>query len=156
MTTIGVIWDNYTSAVESQLTRDLIALKQAYPREDIACRTQNTNDPASLLKALNIELVFEGRPDLYVVYKTGEFWPEHPDENSHTVILRDLYVSQAEFQVSGEPSQSYHVPPYQGRFIREQNPLYKVGPRGKGPIDPAIILLWGGGVRYDRYQHQDL
>lgn len=144
MELIGVIFDEYSPSVESQLTRDIIALKSAYPRSEFEVRC-DTDDPETLLRAFNVDMNNKGDPSLFLVYRTTEQWPPYPDENTHTVILRDLYVTEAYPTLSGEPSVGYYVPREQGRPIRDQLPLSRMGPKGKGAVDPAILLLWGGG-----------
>ena len=143
MITVGLIYDAYTPAVEAQIARDLIAVRDAYPRDHFEVKA-SCSGPKRLLAALGVDLVIEGKPSLFVVYKTSEFWPEYPDEETHTVICRDLYVSSVEPSLSQGVQPGYHVPNQQGRPIREQNPLNRVAPKGKGVVDPAILLLWGG------------
>lgn len=143
MIIVGLIYDDYTPSVESQIARDLIAIRDAYPREEFEVQATSMG-PQKLLQALGVAMVTEGEPSLYVVYKTTEFWPDHPNEDENTVICRDLYVSSVEPSLSQGVHPGYYVPTEQGRPIREQNPLHKVAPRGKGIIDPAILMLWGG------------
>lgn len=146
MVLIGIIYDEYTPAVEAQLTRDIIALQNAHPRDEF--EVQCVGDEPSmdrLLNAFNIVRVTGGKPALYVVYRTTEWWPEYPDERTATVICRDLYIEDAAPRMSGEPSVGYYVPTTQGRPIRPQNPLNRMGHKGngKGMVDPAIKLIWG-------------
>lgn len=141
MALIEVIFDQYSSQVESQLTRDIIALKNEYPREQFIVKCVSSQ-PRDLLNAFNVDLVHDGEPALYVVYKTTEFWPDHPTEGS--VIFRDLYVSDLDQKLDGEQHIGYYkVPERQGRPIAPQF-RRRMPPMGKGAIDPALLLLWGG------------
>ena len=139
MISIGIKFDTFTSAVESQLTRDLLALKTKYPKQEIAvvCATP---EPQYVLEALDIALFPAGTSDLQVIYKVSEFWPEYDDVG--TVILRDLYVDTVKIVVDTQPYNGYYLPeqsrPTAPRINRTN------GPAGRGYVDPLILQIWGG------------
>jgi len=141
MFAIRLIYDTYTPAVEAQITRDLIAMKNAQPKETLAVICE-MNDCEKIANVLDIALYAQGTARLNIIYKVGEQWPEHPDARDEIIIERDLYVSEEIISVDPNPSIGYYMPP-QGRIIRDQVDLSRQGPKG-GSIDPAILLTWGG------------
>ena len=142
MLAIQIIYDQYTPAVEAQITRDLIALKSSYPRAtfSVVCASE---EPERLLESFGIMLYPKGTTKLTLVYKVADQWPEHPLSHETRVIMRDLYVPEEQITVDNTPRVGYHLP-YQGRDIPNQVDLIKRGPNGPGGVDPAILLLWGG------------
>ena len=147
MFAIQLAYDEYTPAVESQITRDLIALRNSAPSESFAAICDK-DDATSLLDAFGIPLFPTGAADLCVVYKVGEHWPEHPSEMEVTIVERDLHVSDSSIKVNGDAPMGYYMP-QQGRPIRNQVDLSRRGPQGKGLVDPAVLLTWGGGPGMD-------
>lgn len=139
MISIGIKFDSFTSAVEAQITRDILALKTKFPRQEIAvvCATM---EPKYVLEALDIALFHSGNHDLQIIYKVSEFWPEYEDVG--TVILRDLYVDTVQIVIDSRPYNGYYLPdqsrPTAPRTTRTN------GPAGRGYVDPLILQIWGG------------
>lgn len=142
MLAIQIIYDQYTPAVEAQITRDLIALKSTHPKSEFAVICAS-NDTERLLESFGIPLYPKGTSHLTLVYKVSDQWPDHPSETEATVVMRDLYVYEDTLTVDGTPTVGYYMPE-QGRSIPNQVDLVKRGPTGPGGVDPAILLLWGG------------
>lgn len=138
---IQVIFDLYQPNVEGQLIRDMIAMKNSAVRDEfvVVCHSY---EPEASLRALGIDRIpeFAGEVELTIVYKTTEFWPEHPSEQTNQVVMRDLYAKKLGGQVDTQSNCGYYLPE-QGWGIRETINLNKMGPRGLA--DPMVKVLWG-------------
>lgn len=142
MISVKLIYDEYTPAVEAQITRDLIAMRKLNSKEEFAIICEHTHCER-LAAAFNIPLFTQGTPNFYVVYKTTEWWPEHPDETEACVVMRDMYVSQEEISIDPDARPGYYLPE-QGRLMAPKDRLTQRGPTGKGAVDPTILMVWGG------------
>lgn len=142
MIAIRLIYDVYTTQVESQIARDMIALKSSYPRDTFAC-VCSTEQPNRVLQSFGIPIFTVGEADMVIVYKSTEFWPEHPSEEDNTVVLRDMYCGQVDVTLDGTPRVSY-VPPAQGRPTPNRVKYGQAAPVGVGYVDPALLMMWGG------------
>ena len=111
----GVIFDDYTPAVEGQLLRDCLALQRVAQNKNtelvIVCESDK---PDRLLNGLGIRRV--PTPSLtksWVMYKTKESWMPEP-EDADVVVPRDLYqpVKKNKLRVLDEQhSNGYYLPP---------------------------------------------
>lgn len=112
---MGVQFDRYTPAVEGQITRDCILLlsnaRHKYQDMVVVCLTE---EPKRAVEALGLTLDTDvSMAKNWIVYKTGEGWPDVPD-GTRTVVQRDLYAptKRPDMQVL-EPGQDtgYYLPP---------------------------------------------
>lgn len=139
---LGILYDKYTPPIESQITKDLIAFKYYYGNDITVC-TKNPNDIARALAALRIKVISDiSLPKVFIVYKTGEEFPETPD-NCQEIIERDFYVDKANIELTSDPeNDGYFLPEYGKPYISNMSRLH-YRPNGYVPIDPSIRLLWG-------------
>lgn len=144
---IGALWNKYTPQVESQLTRDVIALLDvAYNRrrdeEIIIVSEQPIADAVlSALGVRRVPLIHLART--WIVYRTDEEWPEEPN-TARTVIPRDLYqrVKPGNLMaLDAEHSRGYYLPP-QGRPNSNSLGLKRPAPNGYSPVNPLALLQW--------------
>jgi len=111
----GVIFDEYTPAVESQMLRDCMALQRVAQNSKcelvIVCESDK---PDRMLQAIGLRRV----PTItltksWIMYKTKDEWMEEP-EGSDVVIPRDLYVSVRKNKLrvlDEEHTNGYYLPP---------------------------------------------
>lgn len=139
---IGIVFDNYTPQVESQMTKDFIAIKYAYNNQVIAC-CADVSVVSTALQALQIQVIPNmDLPTQCLVYKTTQEWPEVPD-NCTDKIERDLYVSVKDSKLVSNPNdKGYYLPQWGRPYVSDIHRM-NYRPNGFGPPDPAIKLLWG-------------
>lgn len=138
MNSVGIVYDSMTPAVKTQVVRDFIMLASEF--SDLACYDVSGKMDTSYLDQLGVPLTTVP-PVLYVVYKTGDGWPETPPGVPR--VERDLKPSTISQQLSGEPSVGYFLPP-QGRNGPNLTERYlnRSAPKGKGVVNPLVLLLW--------------
>lgn len=138
MNSVGIIYDQMTDSVKTQIVRDFLMLSGEF--SDLAY-----HDPAgSLDKTYMDELgipATDDPPVLYVVYKTEDAWPKTPPNVPR--VERDLKPANAGTSLSGEPAPGYYLKP-QGRSGANLTERYlnRSAPRGKGVVNPLVLLLW--------------
>lgn len=134
--TVSLMYDEFTSQVQSQITRDLMALQDNW---EVQVNEEGT-ELNSLFDALGIPKV-ENAPELVILYRVKEWLPEIPGV---TVFKRDLKPSLSETQIDPNPKVGYFLNP-QGRDIASITERYlnRIAPQARGIVDPTIILLWG-------------
>jgi hypothetical protein len=142
---MGVVYDQYTPAVEGQLLRDCLVLQSVarnkYNEIVIICEDDS---PDRMLAALGITR--QGDPNLakdWIMYRTREDWPEEP-ENTRTLIQRDLYQPIADSNMvvmEDGHNNGFYLPP-QGRLSPDTLSLLRPAPNGYIPIPSALILMW--------------
>lgn len=142
MISVKLIFDVYTPEVEAQITRDLIAVSNLDPKEvfSVICESDVCE---RLVSGFNMALFSTGTPNITIVYKTSEWWPEHPDEESNTVVMRDLYRSKEEITIDPNSRPGYYLKD-QSTLLPFKDRLAQIGPRGIGYLDPDILMTWGG------------
>jgi hypothetical protein len=137
----GIVWDNYTPAVEGQIVRDIIALQQL-PRCNLMVAVLN-GAANRTLEALRVQpCPLQSLADLWIVYRTG---PEHvePPEHAVTVIERDLYQETTDRGgLSDADHGGYFLAP-QGRPGRSSSLINRPPPNHSGMTDPIVLYLWG-------------
>jgi hypothetical protein len=141
---IGVIWDEYTPQIESQILRDCMAMQHITDRDEELVLVTQSDRPDNVLSALGMRSV----PTLklattWIVYKVGEQWPKTP-EWAKTEIQRDLYQPKKDLkllQVDEEEANGYYLPP-QGRLSPDTLSLERPAPNGYIPVDPSLIAIW--------------
>jgi len=142
---MGVLYDEYTPAVEGQLLRDCLVLQEVarhkYNEIVIVCADQG---PDRMLAALGLTRLSD--PSLakdWICYKTKIDWPEEP-ENTRTLIQRDLYqpVQDRNMVVMDDQrNNGYYLPP-QGRLSPDTLSLLRPAPNGYVPVSPFLIAIW--------------
>jgi hypothetical protein len=134
--TVSFLYDEITSQVQSQITRDLMALQDNW---DIQVNEEGT-DLDSLFDALGIPKV-ENAPELVILYRVKDWLPTPPGV---TVFKRDLKPSILDTKVDPNPKIGYFLNP-QGRDIAPITERYlnRVAPKARGVVDPQVLLLWG-------------
>jgi len=130
-TYIGILFDEYTPQVESQILRDCMAMQHITDRDEEVVLVTDSDKPDRVLEALGMRSV----PTLklaktWIIYKTKEMWPEAP-EWAQTEIQRDLWQSKKEMkllQVDEAEANGYYLPP-QGRLsprlLKDRDPSPK-------------------------------
>lgn len=138
--TIGLMWDQYTPAVEGQITRDIIAMQNMGPQVDLMVVCSD-NSADRLLNTLGVKRsAAEALAGLWITYRTkAELL--HAPEHATTVIERDLYVDSADTSLDSQPHPGYYMKP-QGRIIPPSLNRHKPPPSHYGVTDPMVILLW--------------
>jgi hypothetical protein len=141
----GILFDDYTPAVEGQLCRDCIKMIDlARHRANelvIVCADER---PDRMLAALGLtRLPDHERARDWITYRTREEWPEDP-ENARVLIQRDLYMSLKDRNMTvldEQHTNGYYLPP-QGRLSPDTLSLLRPAPNGYIPTDPALLMLW--------------
>jgi hypothetical protein len=141
----GVIFDDYTPAVEGQMLRDCLALQRTAQNKNaelvIVCESDK---PDRLLQALGIRRV--PTPSLtkaWVMYKTKEMWMPEP-EDANVVVPRDLYqpIKKNKLRVlDDDHTNGYYLPP-QGRLSPDTVSLLRPSPNGYTFVEPLLVLNW--------------
>lgn len=140
----GVLYDEYTPAVESQMLRDCLIMmnvaRHKYRSLIVVCP-----DPAPdrMLAGLGLERESDpSRTRDWISYRTEEDWPQTPP-GARNVIQRDLYMpkpSGPTMQVV-ENDNGYYLPP-QGRLSPDTISLLRPAPNGYAYAPPEMLLLW--------------
>jgi hypothetical protein len=141
----GVIFDEYTPAVESQMLRDCMALQRVAQNSKcelvIVCESDK---PDRMLQAIGLRRVpTTTLTKSWIMYKTRDEWMEEP-EGSDVVIPRDLYVSVRKNKLrvlDEEHTNGYYLPP-QGRLSPDTVSLLRPAPNGYVMVDPWLVLNW--------------
>ena len=143
MHTVKLFYDTLDSQVQAQIVRDLLVMAGEWEvgvnMQDLPDADQNILAP--FLEELGVPKSF-GQAELYMVYKTGEDWPQHPSDCP--TVERDLAPQASEMTLSGEPHIGYFLKP-QGRDGANLTERYlnRSYPKGRGYIDPILIGIWG-------------
>jgi hypothetical protein len=141
---IGVIFDEYTPQVESQILRDCMAMQHISDRNEEIVLVTDSDKPDKVLEAIGMRSVPTGRlAKTWIIYKTKEQWPKAPDWAT-TEIQRDLYMPKKDLrllQVDEAESNGYYLPP-QGRLSPDTLSLERPAPNGYIPCDPAMLVVW--------------
>ncbi len=89
----GVVFDDYTPAVEGQMLRDCLAMQHVarHSHNELVIVSARP-EPERMLAALGLTLLGQ-HPHCrdWISYRTGEEWPQEP-QDARNLILRDLYV----------------------------------------------------------------
>lgn len=142
----GIVFDEYTPQIENQILRDCLLLqkvadKQKYDELVIVCESAR---PEAVLRGLGIRRVpLNKLAGSWLVYKTGEYWPEVPGEPK-LIYERDMQQKKTKsnlFDLSDDANIGYYLPP-QGRLSPDTISLLRPAPNGYIPADPALLMLW--------------
>jgi len=142
----GIIYDRYTPQVEGQILRDCLMLqevarKTSYDQVTIVC---TSDDFDHLLDVLGMERTSDTtKTREWLVYKTGEQWPQPPGD-VETVVERDMEQKRKapNMQVlDGLHNNGYYLPP-QGRLSPDTISLLRPAPNGYAPINTGFFLLF--------------
>lgn len=143
---VGVLFDEYTPAVEAQILRDCLALldvgRTKVNEVVICCNNDRIGAVLSGLGMRHIPTLELAK--LWLVYKTGEYFPQAPDWSEET-IERDLWIkpSKNKLQVLDDlHTNGFYLPP-QGRLCPDSISLERPAPNGYVPVDNALFLIWG-------------
>jgi hypothetical protein len=131
---VGLIFDDYTPQVESQIMRDCLQMQQVADRDEEVVVVCDSSKPDRLLESLGMRRVPTAKlAKLWILYKTGEWWPEAPNWTS-TEVHRDLYVPKKDpkllRQVDEAEANGYYLPP-QGRLSPDTLSLERPAPNGE-------------------------
>lgn len=135
---VGLLYDENTNAIQSQVARDIMALAIDHPNMEVL-----SSDFDWLVEGLGVKVVAAGTPSLYIRYKTGKDWPPKPDTG--IVVDRDLVPEKSETLLhQDDQAVGYFLKP-QGRDGRNLTNLYlnRIGPKTRGIVDPLLVMLWG-------------
>lgn len=140
----GVLYDNYTPAVESQMLRDCLIMmnvaRHKYRNLIIVCPDPS---PDRMLAALGLERESDpSRTQDWISYRTEEDWPQTPP-GARNVIQRDLYLPKPNgptMQVVDNDN-GYYLPP-QGRLSPDTISLLRPAPNGYAYAPPEMLMLW--------------
>jgi hypothetical protein len=143
----GILYDEYTPAVEGQLLRDCLILMNVARNKfrDLIIVCEDSN-PDRLLNALGIVREADmSRTKDWISYRTKETWPQEP-EGARNIIQRDLYTPEkgANMMVLDEMhSNGYYLPP-QGRLSPDTISLLRPSPNGYAymPVEPMYLMMW--------------
>ena len=131
--------DDYTAGVQAQLTRDLLVLKGSW---DISIWDPKNLVPDALLQQLDVERTGSSQVDLCILYKTRDSWPQAPSKC--TLVERDLCPADKGPRLDTDPQVGYFLRP-QGKGMTNRTEYYlnRAYPKGKGIVNPMLMLLWG-------------
>jgi len=144
---VAMKWTDYTPQVESQITRDVIALTSLAAKRNadeeivIVSDSDKADKVIDALGVRRVPLLHLAR--IWLVYKTGEEWPEVPETARH-IIQRDMQVrvKRPNMRVNDNlQGDGYYLPP-QGRPRPDKIQMIRPAPNGYSPVDPALIILW--------------
>jgi len=137
MSTVGLVYDKLTDDVLAQIVRDLLILQGGW---DFDVNDVSKEISPGWIASLGLGETLTS-PDLYVVYKVGDTWPEVP--NGSQCVKRDLKVTDAGIGLDPGPKVGYYLKP-QGRTGSNLTERYlnRAYPKGRGVIDPLVMLLW--------------
>jgi hypothetical protein len=142
----GVVYTDYTPAVESQMLRDCLAIQNvARTTHNEVVIVSGRPEPERMLAALGLTLLghHEKCRD-WISYRTEEEWPQEP-ENARNLILRDLWmpVKEGTMTVLNDgQNNGYYLPP-QGRLSPDTLSLLRPAPNGYSFPDPSLFIIWG-------------
>lgn len=139
---VGIVWDNYTSAVEAQICRDIIALiNQPGQSADTIVVCSEFDRADRLLAALGVRRIpMESLASLWLVYKTMEY-PVIAPEHATEVVVRDFWSPIVDGNIDPEARNGYYLK-RGDRPIPNQLNMRKPPPSAYIPIDPALVLLY--------------
>lgn len=139
MNSVGIVYDKMNDNVEAQVTRDFLLLSGEFT--GLAYFDPKGEVSAEIMYELGIPKT-EVPPILYVVYKTGDEWPS--TDPSIQRVERDLKPEVNGPRLNPEPRIGYFLKP-QGRSGANLTERYlnRSYPRGRGVIDPLMLLIWG-------------
>ena len=132
---VCIVYETMNESVKVQVLRDFLRLSCEFA---VSIADPKGLMDKALLDEIGITQALPGSPvALYVVYKTGEKWPQTPNEIPR--VERDLCPPDGSPTLSGEPRVGYFLKP-QGRSganltMRYLNRSY---PRGRGFVQPWL------------------
>jgi hypothetical protein len=137
---VGLYYETISSNVQAQILRDLLVLSAEFDGDFVVNDTQGMV-PKELLEDLHLSTT-SSPPSLAVRYKTGEEWPKVP--MGIEVVDRDLQPKTAPANIDTSEHVGYYLKP-QGRDGASLTERYlnRSYPRGRGIVDPFIVLMWG-------------
>jgi hypothetical protein len=142
---IGIRYDAYTPAVESQLMRDILALQGANLRCRIEVLVENEVQNA-LLTRLGVYPIFEPveKANIWIAYQTMAEpvkLPECASQESRTTFVRKLYQEYADGSIDLSKHSGYYLKPND----RPAPPsmLRRAAPSSVGMTDPYIVQRFG-------------
>lgn len=110
----GVLYDEYTPAVENQMLRDCLILinvaRHKYSNLMIVCPD---SAPDRMLAALGLEREPDPtRTNDWISYRTREKWPQTPP-GARNIVQRDLYMPKPKGPIMEvvENDNGYYLPP---------------------------------------------
>ncbi len=137
---VGLYYEAISPNVQAQILRDLLVLSSEFDGDFVVNDTKGMVTP-QLLDDLNLS-TSASPPSLAIRYKTGDKWPEVP--MGIEVVDRDLQPQTAPANIDGTERVGYYLKP-QGRDGASLTERYlnRSYPRGRGIVDPFIVLMWG-------------
>ena len=139
MNSVGIVYDQMNDNVEAQVTRDFLLLSGEF--KDLAYFDQKGEVSTEIMYELGIPKT-DVPPILYVVYKTTDEWPQ--TDPSVQRVERDLKPEVNGPRLDADPRIGYFLKP-QGRSGANLTERYlnRSYPRGRGVINPLMLLIWG-------------
>ena len=143
MHTAQLFYDCLDEQVIAQIVRDLLVMggewEVGVDLRNLPDADQNTLKP--FLAELGIAPSF-GKPELYLVYKTGDEYPQHPIDCP--VVERDLNPTGSDLRLDTEARIGYYLKP-QGRDGANLTERYlnRSYPKGRGYVPQELRFLMG-------------
>lgn len=141
---MGLMWDHYTTQVEGQIIRDLIAI-QSQPNVSQLAVYYEGEEPSleALLGPMGVmRSPMKALAKLWVLYQVGNEPMEAP-EHATEVVVRDLQVRLKGPNLDTDEHSGFYLAP-QGRNISPTLDLNRPMPGWYpgGPTAP-IVWMWG-------------
>lgn len=140
----GLSWDIYTSSVEGQIAKDLIAMTAANIPCEIIIVTPN-KDADRLIRGFGLRrLPNVSLATFWIAYNVDSKDMAPIPEHTKIVVHRNLYRDSVGANIDFSPKTGYYIPE-QGQTNYQTLNIHKPAPNWtKNTIlDPAIINLWG-------------
>ena len=141
---IGVDYDKLSNGIGARLLQDLMACKNVadtYHKELFVC-SPKAEEIRRALATLGLEVMSGSLdlPNIYLVYKSGDYYPQVPP----------CIQVQRNLQVRKKNPNNLYLEHSQGHPLKDDtrisysnlNRIYN-HPNGFAPPDPALIMLWG-------------
>lgn len=144
---VGLLFDEYSPAVESQVMRDCMVMQGIAGRDEEIVLITESDKLDKMLDSLGLRRIPTGKlAKMWILYRSqSDEWPAVPDWAT-TEVRRDLYVPKKNpnilRQVSEQESNGYYLPP-QGRLSPDTLSLERPAPNGYVPLDTSIFFVWG-------------
>ncbi len=144
----GILFDDFTPQVESQIMRDVQQLRQVAARSEEIVVCCSSNKPQKMLDQLQVRIVPTLQlATMWIIYRTKEYWPDTP-EWCTTEVRRDLYQGNTGpnlMRTDPDQQNGFYLPP-QGRLSPDTLSLERPAPNGYICVDPGLIQVWSSAT----------
>jgi len=136
---VGLYYEAYNPDVQIQILRDLIALSAEFG-PDFSVNDRGGMVPKEMLEDLHLR-TDNSPPDLAIRYKVGDTWPKVP--TGIEIVDRNLTPDVSRIVLEQDAGDPNYLKPQgrEGANLTERY-LNRTYPRGKGIVDPIVMLLW--------------